>query len=223
MCLSTPESLRAGRQTPQSRTSSPGSGCWWCRADWLQPPAKEKCFRKVKMNHFSQLLFITLRTQFPGIYTRLWWWCCAYSNGSSVGFLTKFRDISNTDWISCSTSGLGMVDILISIYQGFTSKKCLNFLKLMFITSEICNTPKSVRESRTELFGVKEKHSITWQWQYNQNYTVVPLRDRGPTVHLQKTCTGALLLAGPGSLQSHYGFVEKKRKSISAILVAQVS
>lgn len=39
---------------------------------------------------------------------------------------------------------------------------------------------------------------------------------RGPTVHLQRTCTGALLLAGPGSLQSHCGFEERKR--ISEIL-----
>ena len=36
----------------------------------------------------------------------------------------------------------------------------------------------------------------------------VPLRDHGPTVRLQKTCTGALLRAGPELLQSHYGFKE---------------
>lgn len=46
----------------------------------------------------------------------------------------------------------------------------------------------------------------------------VPLMHRGPTVHLRKTCTGALPLAGPGSLRSHYGFGEKKRKRIYAIL-----
>lgn len=41
MCPSTPESQPAGRQTPQSRTSSPGSGYWWCLAGWLQPATKQ--------------------------------------------------------------------------------------------------------------------------------------------------------------------------------------
>lgn len=36
----------------------------------------------------------------------------------------------------------------------------------------------------------------------------------GPTVHPQRTCTGALPLAGPGSLRSHCGFKERRRKPV---------
>lgn len=43
----------------------------------------------------------------------------------------------------------------------------------------------------------------------------VPLKDHGPIVHLQKTCTGALLQASPGLLQSHYGFGERKGKTMT--------
>lgn len=52
----------------------------------------------------------------------------------------------------------------------------------------------------------------------NKNDTSVPLMHHGPTAHLQKTCTGALPLAGQGLLQSHYGFGERKTNTISAVL-----
>lgn len=52
----------------------------------------------------------------------------------------------------------------------------------------------------------------------HENDTDVPLMHHGPTVHRQKTCTGALLLAGPGLLQSHCGFEERKKKSTEELL-----
>lgn len=44
-----------------------------------------------------------------------------------------------------------------------------------------------------------------------KNEATVPLMDHAPTVHLQKTCTGALLRAGPELPQNHYGLGESKR------------
>ena len=35
--------------------------------------------------------------------------------------------------------------------------------------------------------------------------------DREPTVHPQKTCTGALPQGGPGWQQSHYGYRRKQK------------
>lgn len=50
--------------------------------------------------------------------------------------------------------------------------------------------------------------------------TAVPQKDHGPTARLQKTCTGALLQAGPELLQSHYGFGKRKRQSFSEALTS---
>lgn len=44
-----------------------------------------------------------------------------------------------------------------------------------------------------------------------KNEATVPLMDHAPTVHLQKTCTGALLRAGPELPQNHYGLGERRR------------
>lgn len=44
-----------------------------------------------------------------------------------------------------------------------------------------------------------------------KNEATVPLMDHAPTVHLQKTCTGALLRAGPELPQNHYGLGDRKR------------
>lgn len=48
-CPSTPGSRPVARQTPQSRTSSPGSGYWWCRARWSQLAAEQTVHTQPKV------------------------------------------------------------------------------------------------------------------------------------------------------------------------------
>lgn len=164
MYLSSPESQHARRQTPQSQTSSPGSRCWWCRVDWSQPSAKEKCSKK-----FVYISFITLHT-----FTWNFWKALLLMMAATVmmnSYVVSSPNSTTIPWHPNWQYQHLMVDNGRGFIENFRCLlKWLNSRRRS-LSFDVCNVrglcnrcAQNVKESRTELFGIKETLLRTQKW-----------------------------------------------------------